>query len=140
MEDKSVKQVFDEMSEEQQLAIMLTVEAILGPDNEVKHYGVKGMKWRNKKSKFEKAVELTEETVSLAYDTMEFEKKRREFESDPKNRSGIVALAGALKLGAAKLILNARKTILDVKLGKLPIFSSKITYTHKTIGINNKNN
>ena len=156
--EKTVKEIFDEMSPEQQFAIMTLIEQIGKPKmkhSELKHYGVKGMKWGIRKSEgqtntesqgnsiggaieegMERAQDIAEASAGLAdlaVDQAKLQLKIKKFENSKKN---ILSPVYALGLQAAKQILKVRKNYLTAKLKGEPAIKSVIKYESKTTSIN----
>lgn len=130
MSEKTVQEVIDTMNEEQQMALYLMYDAILGNDSDkITHYGIKGMKWG--KSKVERAADLAKDSAALAVDLAEFEVKKKSFEASAKK--GNENIFGALKLGVAQLMLKARTHILKIRLGQIPMFGRTLIINGKGV-------
>ena len=156
--EKTVKEIFDEMSPEQQFAIITLIEEITKKKavkhSSLMHYGVKGMKWGIRKSEgqtdtqsqgnsiggaieegMERAQDIAEATAGLAdlaVDQAKLQLKIKKFENSKKN---ILSPVYALGLQAAKQILKVRKNYLTAKLKGEPAIKSVIKYESKTTNI-----
>lgn len=153
--EKTVEQVFDEMTDEQKAAIMIVIEHMKtrsAKHSDLMHYGVKGMKWGKRMSDslmedvgsintdapWLEDDELTGEEVD-AYDKIISDKyELYDKVSKLKNeKNGAFAAVKGLGIKAAATILKARKKILDIKVTFPPILSNKRTTT--TVSMYNGN-
>ena len=137
--EKTVEQVFDEMTDEQKGAILIVIESIKRngvKHSDLMHYGVKGMKWGkrmadsviqdvgsiNTDAPWLEDDELTGEEVD-AYDKIISDKyKLYDKVSELKNeKNNAFAAVKALGIKAASAMLKIRKKVLDFKVTFPPI-------------------
>ena len=156
--EKTVKEIFDEMSPEQQFAIITLIEEITKKKtikhSSLMHYGVKGMKWGVRKAEGESKLETAANSVGgaieegmdraediaeassglakLAVDQAKLQLKIKKFENSKKN---FLSPVYALGLQAAKQVLKVKKNYLTAKLKGEPAIKSVIKYESKTTNI-----
>ena len=132
--EKTVEQVFDEMTDEQKGAILVVIEHMKMRSvkhSDLMHYGVKGMKWGhriaqnliedvgsiNTDAPWLEDDELTGEEVD-AYDKIVSDKyKLYEKVSElKKEKNNAFAAVKGLGIKAASAMLKVRKKVLDLKV------------------------
>lgn len=121
--EKTVGQIYDEMPKEMKMAVNMVINEILS-NGEIKHYGVKGMKWRNTKKQVELMADMASDAASIAVDEVKVKIDTAKYlATEPK---GIKGLVDKVKIGAAMLKIEAKKTILKLKAFKLKAFQEVI--------------
>ena len=142
--EKTVEQIFDEMTDEQKGAILVVIEHMKRRSvkhSDLMHYGVKGMKWGNRMANnliqdvgslntdapWLEDDELTGEEVD-AYDKIISDKQKLyDKVSELKNEeNNAFAAVKGLAIKAATAMLKVRKKILDLKV-VFPSIMRKIT-------------
>lgn len=148
--EKTVEQVFDEMTDEQKAAIMIVIEHMKNRSakhSDLMHYGVKGMKWGKRLSEnliedvgsintdapWLEDDELTGEEVD-AYDKIISDKyELYDKVSKLKNeKNNAFAAVKGLGIKAATAMLKVKKKLLDIKVTFPPMFSNSRTTTRYT--------
>lgn len=119
--DKTIQQILDEMTPEQKIAIYTVVNDIYA-SGEVKHYGIKGMKWDKRKAQEDIGTLMTSSV--LEYDAAKYQKAEDDFKS--KQQKGPMSLFGTLKLDIASMKLKARAAMLEARLNGLSVFGKTI--------------